>query len=208
LEMGNEDYSKDENINPNIGYSDWMKQDKPKKQCWGSALFFDVPEIKISTCNTSRENYNFEKEIKLAPKYQKHCKLKERSKLKTTSSNFYKNTPTITVNLVTEKNADLERKEDEPKTLLKSPHFALNLNKLGKSQMSQNCKTSRVFYPNKHNLLKDTDSTYFKSGIQDTDTRIDNCKNLRFPGGGWVCSQCQNYNFNGRKKCNRCKKDK
>lgn len=31
---------------------------------------------------------------------------------------------------------------------------------------------------------------------------------IKFPNGGWVCSTCQNYNFHGRKKCNRCKKDK
>lgn len=38
---------------------------------------------------------------------------------------------------------------------------------------------------------------------------IDSSKpNFKFPNGGWVCCQCQNYNFNGRKKCNRCKKDK
>lgn len=29
-----------------------------------------------------------------------------------------------------------------------------------------------------------------------------------FPDGGWVCSQCQNYNFSGRVKCNRCQKVK
>ena len=29
-----------------------------------------------------------------------------------------------------------------------------------------------------------------------------------FPDGGWVCSSCQNYNFCGRIKCNRCSKAK
>lgn len=29
-----------------------------------------------------------------------------------------------------------------------------------------------------------------------------------FPDGGWVCSSCQNYNFSGRGKCNRCRKTK
>lgn len=29
-----------------------------------------------------------------------------------------------------------------------------------------------------------------------------------FPDGGWVCSGCQNYNFLGRQKCNRCHKQK
>lgn len=29
-----------------------------------------------------------------------------------------------------------------------------------------------------------------------------------FPDGGWVCSGCQNYNFFGRQKCNRCLKIK
>lgn len=29
-----------------------------------------------------------------------------------------------------------------------------------------------------------------------------------FPDGGWVCSFCQNYNFYGRTKCNRCSKAK
>ena len=29
-----------------------------------------------------------------------------------------------------------------------------------------------------------------------------------FPDGGWVCSSCQNYNFFGRQKCNRCQKQK
>ena len=32
--------------------------------------------------------------------------------------------------------------------------------------------------------------------------------NFDFPDGGWVCSQCQNYNFQGRQKCNRCNKSK
>lgn len=32
--------------------------------------------------------------------------------------------------------------------------------------------------------------------------------NFEFPDGGWVCSQCQNYNFAGRTKCNRCHKSK
>jgi len=29
-----------------------------------------------------------------------------------------------------------------------------------------------------------------------------------FPEGGWVCGGCQNYNFFGRQKCNRCLKAK
>ena len=29
---------------------------------------------------------------------------------------------------------------------------------------------------------------------------------FEFPEGGWECSKCQNYNFKGRKECNRCKK--
>ena len=29
---------------------------------------------------------------------------------------------------------------------------------------------------------------------------------FEFPDGGWECSKCQNYNFKGRKECNRCKK--
>ena len=32
--------------------------------------------------------------------------------------------------------------------------------------------------------------------------------NFNFPDGGWVCSTCQNYNFMGRLKCNRCHKQK
>ena len=31
---------------------------------------------------------------------------------------------------------------------------------------------------------------------------------FHFPDGGWECSTCQNYNFRGRKECNRCKKPK
>lgn len=31
---------------------------------------------------------------------------------------------------------------------------------------------------------------------------------FNFPDGGWVCSQCHNYNFYGRVKCNRCQKIK
>ena len=33
-----------------------------------------------------------------------------------------------------------------------------------------------------------------------------NC--FKFPDGGWVCLSCQNYNFYGRLKCNRCGKMK
>ena len=29
---------------------------------------------------------------------------------------------------------------------------------------------------------------------------------FNFPDGGWVCFNCQNYNFYGRLKCNRCLK--
>lgn len=32
--------------------------------------------------------------------------------------------------------------------------------------------------------------------------------NFNFPDGGWVCCFCQNYNFYGRLKCNRCHKGK
>ena len=32
--------------------------------------------------------------------------------------------------------------------------------------------------------------------------------NFSFPDGGWVCARCQNYNFQGRKDCNRCSKKK
>jgi hypothetical protein len=31
---------------------------------------------------------------------------------------------------------------------------------------------------------------------------------FKFPEGGWVCIGCQNYNFSGRVKCNRCGKSK
>eukprot|EP00826_Nyctotherus_ovalis_P005711 TRINITY_DN1129_c0_g1_i6.p1 TRINITY_DN1129_c0_g1~~TRINITY_DN1129_c0_g1_i6.p1 ORF type:complete len:257 (-),score=38.16 TRINITY_DN1129_c0_g1_i6:164-934(-) len=31
---------------------------------------------------------------------------------------------------------------------------------------------------------------------------------FKFPEGGWVCLACQNYNFCGRVKCNRCGKTK
>lgn len=33
-------------------------------------------------------------------------------------------------------------------------------------------------------------------------------KSFKFPDGGWVCLACQNYNFYGRVKCNRCGKAK
>ena len=36
--------------------------DEIKNQWWESALFFDVPEVEIKTCNTARENYNFSRE--------------------------------------------------------------------------------------------------------------------------------------------------
>lgn len=35
-----------------------------------------------------------------------------------------------------------------------------------------------------------------------------NGNSFSFPDGGWVCCQCQNYNFSGRVKCNRCQKQK
>lgn len=35
-----------------------------------------------------------------------------------------------------------------------------------------------------------------------------NSDNFAFPNGGWVCSECQNYNFCGRSSCNRCDKQK
>lgn len=33
-------------------------------------------------------------------------------------------------------------------------------------------------------------------------------KGFVIPDGGWVCLMCQNYNFYGRVKCNRCGKIK
>ena len=29
-----------------------------------------------------------------------------------------------------------------------------------------------------------------------------------FPDGGWECNKCTYYNFKGRMKCQRCKKEK
>ena len=142
------------------------------------------------------------------PKYQKHCKLKERSKLKTSSSKYYKNTPSITINLSPGENKPfLVKKENKEPNLRNSPGFSLDLSKLEKKN-SRNCKTSRSFYPKNYSSIKDKDSCYFKSGIQAKDTRKCKGKNPKFPNGGWVCSSCQNYNFNGRKKWNRCKKSK
>ena len=33
-------------------------------------------------------------------------------------------------------------------------------------------------------------------------------KHFDFPDGGWECASCSNYNFKGRMKCHRCKKQK
>ena len=38
--------------------------------------------------------------------------------------------------------------------------------------------------------------------------KVQEGNDFSFPDGGWVCSQCQNYNFLGRVKCNRCQKPK
>ena len=41
-------------------------------------------------------------------------------------------------------------------------------------------------------------------GFCDTPTK----ESFDFPDGGWVCCVCQNYNFQGRVRCNRCEKVK
>ena len=53
----------------------------------------------------------------------------------------------------------------------------------------------------------------FGEVVIDTDTIEDKKQQAKkgkgsfeFPDGGWECSNCQNYNFKGRKECFRCKK--
>lgn len=48
----------------------------------------------------------------------------------------------------------------------------------------------------------------FDQGSKDADKNDPEKENFAFPDGGWVCSQCQNYNFAGRVRCNRCTKQK
>ena len=49
---------------------------------------------------------------------------------------------------------------------------------------------------------------FFTPQIQDYAKVESPKKGFAFPDGGWVCSICQNYNFYGRMRCNRCNKDK
>ncbi len=42
--------------------------------------------------------------------------------------------------------------------------------------------------------------------IEDQFSNYTQNKEFNFPDGGWVCTNCQNYNFCGRLKCNRCLK--
>ena len=44
--------------------------------------------------------------------------------------------------------------------------------------------------------------------VQDKPAKRGSESDFDFPDGGWVCSGCQNYNFLGRQKCNRCHKQK
>ena len=46
---------------------------------------------------------------------------------------------------------------------------------------------------------EDGDSSGKKKGVKGQ---------FKFPEGGWVCLACQNYNFCGRVRCNRCGKNK
>jgi hypothetical protein len=67
----------------------------------------------------------------------------------------------------------------------------ISANKVNKTLKTES--TSQLFNKNSHN------QTHTK--------RTDKAK-FQFPEGGWVCSLCQNYNFCGRVKCNRCGKQK
>ena len=52
-------------------------------------------------------------------------------------------------------------------------------------------------------------STLNKDQATDYSTKKNSSKaQFKFPEGGWVCLDCQNYNFCGRVKCNRCGKNK
>ena len=54
----------------------------------------------------------------------------------------------------------------------------------------------------------DLSSDSYSANMADAQVSGSMKENFDFPDGGWVCSQCQNYNFKGRVKCNRCHKSK
>jgi hypothetical protein len=68
--------------------------------------------------------------------------------------------------------------------------------------MSQNCLNN---LNGKMPLVSRTNSS---NNCANNANNINNLNSFNFPDGGWVCSQCQNYNFSGRVKCNRCSKIK
>lgn len=58
-----------------------------------------------------------------------------------------------------------------------------------------------------------TNREQYDAGMKDTDSDCSAKKRsgksqFKFPDGGWVCLACQNYNFCGRVRCNRCGKNK
>lgn len=58
----------------------------------------------------------------------------------------------------------------------------------------------------KNKKIKKLEGKKSKSSSVERDSQAK--ESFDFPDGGWVCSECQNYNFHGRVRCNRCHKQK
>lgn len=129
----------------------------------------------------------------------------ERYKLNTNSRCFKKRPPTVNINL-TQENSKIA--EPVPKiNLLKAPETKHGL-VIPRLKMERVWKTSRDFHPKVPKSARANVPSYFDKASQGSKTKRCKEMKIKFPNGGWVCSSCQNYNFHGRKRCNRCKKDK
>ena len=86
------------------------------------------------------------------------------------------------------------KEENDEKSLLISNDLMKLLD--GTPLQQQEALSQKQFIPNKssRNILSSFDEISSKPS------------SFSFPEGGWVCSTCQNYNFYGRHKCNRCQK--
>jgi len=63
--------------------------------------------------------------------------------------------------------------------------------------------------PLKNAVQPTTNNTFSNQSTSSSDPKkVPGELGFQFPDNGWVCKQCQNYNFPGRTCCHRCKKVK
>eukprot|EP00350_Pseudokeronopsis_sp_OXSARD2_P001937 CAMPEP_0170551154 /NCGR_PEP_ID=MMETSP0211-20121228/9187_1 /TAXON_ID=311385 /ORGANISM="Pseudokeronopsis sp., Strain OXSARD2" /LENGTH=131 /DNA_ID=CAMNT_0010858151 /DNA_START=919 /DNA_END=1314 /DNA_ORIENTATION=+ len=89
-----------------------------------------------------------------------------------------------------------------------SSYFMKSYNSTASDQENEDEHNEDSKYRNKGGNQSSKSSLGAKQSSQQVSNQNMGSNQFNFPDGGWVCSQCQNYNFCGRVKCNRCNKVK